>query len=75
MGAGDSTKEEHSSRLYNALGSSHTTKKKKRGGGRDEKREREEREKGGRRRKEDVVKKPRMCFAYKSIIKRNEMKT
>lgn len=71
MGAGDSTKEEHSSRLYNALGSSHRTKKK---GGREGKRERQERGKEGRRRKEDVIRKPTMCFAYKSIIKGNEMK-
>lgn len=44
MGAGDSTKEEHSSRLYNALGSSHRTKKRGEG---ERKRGRERRE--GRR--------------------------
>lgn len=46
MGAGDSTKEEHSSRLYNALGSSHRTKKK--GGGEGERKRGRERREGRR---------------------------
>lgn len=50
MGAGDSTKEEHSSRLYNALGSSHTTKKKR--GGRERRKEGERGEREGGQKEE-----------------------
>lgn len=60
MGLEHCRKEEHSSRLDKALGSSPRTTEK---GGRE----------GGR--KADVIRKSTMCFAYKSIIKGNEMKT
>lgn len=60
MGLEHSRKEEHSSRLTKALGSSPRTTEK---GGRE----------GGQ--KADVIRKSTMCFANKSIIKGNEMKT